>query len=711
MKAKKFFPKIQPTVNALEKSITLSVLIKEWSLWSIFLGKVLLVNGPISSGKTSLVFKIVEKLPFFKTINRKLLAHKVDEELNKIFFKDFFERVHLITGKKVTNLIQLYQIKSEDLSLPIRNQLQELKYQVKAISEGVEFNDFALKKLFYLYYDEIKKYIFSGENVIIDGSEVESDRSYSLFIWCFNYYPHIKRVILFDTIQGTLEKSNIRNIKYLRLLEQSQSIEGSIQKLKEIELETGGSQNTCRLPKIVFESYKKYYAFSSTIKDKFVLEKTTNKKIISIILEVEREQLDLLKKLISYGYVMDISKDLINLQEEFKKIPKKETIYITSRSHFDYLIKTSSFTELSLLDNPDFLKHLLQDILPWLSFVDYNDTIFNCKNILILNQRTCTLNFKEWALWSKCFGKVVMINGLSCSGKTTLTKNLSKYGFNRISTDDINDQNILDQLNKLIPSNMSYAQKALIKEDDIKKIFLGHKINKNKYDTIQIKIIEDLTDALLSVKPCIHYLSLIEEQEKVYNEAKKYIFSGQNVIIDTVLETRSGIDSLSYSFNYYPIVKALLYSSLEETIRKCFSRNYSSFEDDLFDYRHPLKIVGQYFSFFKTTLHDNSFENYIVLEKVNKIKTKEILTLIPHNVYTFSQHVFYDIISREEEQKIKEAIDSVFNNMRLLSDEDVFIVSPINFDCIIYSSTLSGDAAQSCTIGNCLQEGYWLHEF
>ena len=49
-----------------------------------------------------------------------------------------------------------------------------------------------------------------------------------------------------------------------------------------------------------------------------------------------------------------------------------------------------------------------------------------CKNILILNQRTCTLNFKEWALWSKCFGKVVMINGLSCSGKTTLTKNLRK---------------------------------------------------------------------------------------------------------------------------------------------------------------------------------------------------------------------------------------------------------------------------------------------
>jgi len=354
-------------LNALEKYPYVSTLIWEWSLWSRFLGKILLVSGPTSSGKTTLVFKIAEKLTAFKTFNRKILHGKIDPEVNKVFFETLFEKITLITGKKVTNINQLYEINPEDVSILNRDQLKALKDQAITISEGPEFKDFVLKLIFYSYYDEIKKYIFSGENIIIDEVLVDSDRSYSLFVFCFNYYPHIRRVLLFDTVEGTLEKCNIRNIKALELLEQSQSIEDFKQKLKKLELESGSSEACYRFPKLVFESYKEYYAFTdNTSNDKIILGNTTYRKITSTIFEIAQEHLKLLKILGKRGYIIDMSKHLINVEEELEKLPKKEIIYITSKSHFQYLIKASSITELTLLDNPNFLKYLLRDILPWL---------------------------------------------------------------------------------------------------------------------------------------------------------------------------------------------------------------------------------------------------------------------------------------------------------------------------------------------------------
>ena len=61
----------------------------------------------------------------------------------------------------------------------------------------------------------------------------------------------------------------------------------------------------------------------------------------------------------------------------------------------------------------------------------------------------------------------------------------------------------------------------------------------------------------------------------MYNVAQKFIFSGQNVLLD-VMAYGEEINMLHYSFRYYPIKIGLLYSPLEENLIKCFQRNYLS---------------------------------------------------------------------------------------------------------------------------------------
>ena len=106
----------------------------------------------------------------------------------------------------------------------------------------------------------------------------------------------------------------------------------------------------------------------------------------------------------------------------------------------------------------------------------------------------------EWKIWSKCFGKVFVINGVSSVGKTTLASYLSKFGFNKISLDDIYDQLFFDALYNIIPDEISYAQKALITQDDIKKIFEDCKVNKSKYYEWQIHIIDILKISIIPIR-------------------------------------------------------------------------------------------------------------------------------------------------------------------------------------------------------------------
>ena len=69
--------------------------------------------------------------------------------------------------------------------------------------------------------------------------------------------------------------------------------------------------------------------------------------------------------------------------------------------------------------------------------------------------------YMEWKIWSRCFGKVVVINGVSSSGKSTLSHYLSNFGFNIISLDSVRDKLLLDYADKHFKIPITQIKKFL----------------------------------------------------------------------------------------------------------------------------------------------------------------------------------------------------------------------------------------------------------
>ncbi len=243
--------------------------------------------------------------------------------------------------------------------------------------------------------------------------------------------------------------------------------------------------------------------------------------------------------------------------------------------------------------------------------VNYTFTIYD----KTFTKNNLSYLYKEWAIWSKCFGKVIVINGISSVGKTTLATFLCKFGFNKISIDDIVIQYVFADLWNIMPDKMLCAKRALINENDILKIFFRIKVNKDQYSSVQIGIIDDF----IAIAELIPKHSLMELNDKIYNKAKKFIFSGQNVVIDTLLSTQDEINLFSYCCSYYPISIILLYSSLEENLKKCFARNAEAFKYNLLEFRNPACIIDQYCTFYtciskrNVNLSDKIIEKWIKL--------------------------------------------------------------------------------------------------
>lgn len=296
--------------------------------------------------------------------------------------------------------------------------------------------------------------------------------------------------------------------------------------------------------------------------------------------------------------------------------------------------------------------------------------------------------YKEWSIWSPCLGKVVLLAGVSSVGKTAVSERFIKLGFNKINFDDIYNELLFKWLYKILPKQVLNANKALIKQDDIVKIFYGCKVNKSKYEHTQLQIIQTLESALASIDiKDIKYKINGEILHYIWDKVKIFIFSGRNVIIDSLLLDEQ-IKFLSYNFQYYPIKVILLYCSLENNLKKCFLRNDLSFQNDEYNYRNPLIIVDQYCTVYRSVSSHKMCLNDVVLEKLNKTKLKETLNQLVFYVSKFLSYTCDDLTTRDCIMQIKKAktlIKKINTSMMLSSTEEVFITSTVGFDYVINS--------------------------
>lgn len=282
--------------------------------------------------------------------------------------------------------------------------------------------------------------------------------------------------------------------------------------------------------------------------------------------------------------------------------------------------------------------------------------------------------------------KVIIINGTSSVGKTTLVNKLLQLNVNasKISQDDICDKLLFDYLSSNpTVKELTEAQQALIKEDDIIKAFYGYKINKHKYQDWQMKIIDRFKVSSFAIKENKPHTNI---NKVIYQEAQQLLLFNKNIIIDAVLDNNQVISELCNLFSNYKVLNFLLYSSLEKTIQKCFTRNISSCDNDLFDFRDPRMIIDQYCNFYKSIPIDYVSAHSKVIERINKTVTKSILEEVPSHIHFLLPYLYDDLTTErynEEIQKTLNILNQVNDAMMLSSSCDTFVLPSVSHDYII----------------------------
>ena len=281
--------------------------------------------------------------------------------------------------------------------------------------------------------------------------------------------------------------------------------------------------------------------------------------------------------------------------------------------------------------------------------------------------------------------KVIIINGTSSVGKTTLVNNVLKLrtDISKISQDDAYKKLLFDYLlNSAAAKDLIEAQQASITEHDIMKVFYGYKVNKYKYQDWQLRVVDRFKVSSFTTKETQPHINI---NNVIYQEALQFLALNKDVIVDVVLDNEA-VSDLCLLFSNYIVSNCLLYSPLEENLQKCFMRNILSHDNDLCDFRHPNTIIGQYCKFYKFVSTDRVSANSQILEKVDKIVTKNILEKVQHHVQFLLSHIYDDLTTErytEEMQKTTNILDQVRNDMMLSSNCDTFVIPSVSHDYII----------------------------
>lgn len=303
------------------------------------------------------------------------------------------------------------------------------------------------------------------------------------------------------------------------------------------------------------------------------------------------------------------------------------------------------------------------------------------------SEKIINMLLAEWAIWSKCFGKVIVITGVSSAGKSTLSEYFKKFGFHVLNQDYIFVDLIIENINK--ENSYIFLAKSFLTENDMLKVLCGFKVSEKTYTQKQQSLIKHLQEFIELKGEHSYFPSLVELYDRMYNIAQKFIFSGQDIVVD-VVAAQGPLEMLSSSFRHYPMVIGLLYAPLEDNLSNCFQRNNIALERDEINYRYPSQVINQYIKFYNFLPKDKISKANQVVGKIDKILSINVLK---------AALCFEDLlISKLEKLKVYE-YKPVNNMLNLLTKlkalmflgtrDETFVVSAIKYDFIVKSIDLS----------------------
>ncbi len=359
-----------------------------------------------------------------------------------------------------------------------------------------------------------------------------------------------------------------------------------------------------------------------------ILERVSPQEMNNTLAEIFGEQFELLSLFTYYKWftTFPIQANL-DLDESQTRLVQANTIYITATMQFNDIFNASS-SELPL--RKEMLGRLLE--LMQISNVSLDisklETIEDCPMCCLENKVSNTIVawyytlcwpnvqnafFQEWAIWSKCFGKVLIVNGPSSSGKTTLSKSLKKLGFTHYSMDEVVSEIDIEDMRSWFP----WIDETFTRRD-VLHIWSGFKIDTTQYNADQLTRLKNLLPEIYN-SPNI---SSAEIFKRLYYKAIELIFSGFDVVIDLSIEDPTQFISL---FNSYPVVSITLYSPIEQVLSNCILRNNTALQtNNPLEYRLPSCVLEQYKKFFPVYSPMDLWAPYPVIDFISTYKTNQI---------------------------------------------------------------------------------------
>lgn len=241
--------------------------------------------------------------------------------------------------------------------------------------------------------------------------------------------------------------------------------------------------------------------------------------------------------------------------------------------------------------------------------------------------------------------KIIVLNGTTCAGKSTLAKQLASKGYIHIDGDRTVQEVLLNKAGKIHPKEFDICAKYL-NENDFYKLFYN---NKTTLPKIALKKLEKdkligaqqtLLDCIAEIMPAT---SSLEVGTEIFNKALLSISQKKDVVIDTFIldnETMALAKRLCNQFENYFI---LCFCPLEELQRRWGRRNYEALQNETPNLRSPIFIINDLV--IMNSFNQEPVQNYI--EEVSIEKWKNLIEIayqdhksIEGKLNRFNQHFF-----------------------------------------------------------------------
>lgn len=135
------------------------------------------------------------------------------------------------------------------------------------------------------------------------------------------------------------------------------------------------------------------------------------------------------------------------------------------------------------------------------------------------------------------FGKILLLNGPSSSGKTNISRKLTNYGYSIISSDSIKNEILYKYANVNFKNEISLLKKDL-GYDKILKILYGFQLKQGNFSEKEIRFIQDFQKVFVSSSSSLIY-DEIEIYKRMYNISKEIINSGRSIVLDSSIYNKN----------------------------------------------------------------------------------------------------------------------------------------------------------------------------